>query len=85
MDGWFWKGDALEIQNVSSRTLGSAILDMGWAVVSVVWRNVNFCVDRAKQIVVIEGMAQEEKGTVWWRKRRGELRKSRACCRECWC
>ena len=44
LDGWIWKGHALEIWNVTSRTLGSAVLEMGWDVVMVVWWNKNFCV-----------------------------------------
>ena len=34
----------MEIWNVTSRTLGSAVLEMGWDVVMVVWWNKNFCV-----------------------------------------
>ena len=49
---------------MSSRNLGSSVLEMGWTVVLVVWRKVNFCVDRANQFVMIEDMMDEEKGAV---------------------
>ena len=63
----------MEIWNVTSRTLGSAVLEMGWDVVMVVWWNKNFCVGfvvlkircrKERTVVMVEAQSKECQGRV---------------------